>query len=193
MCDGAGCPAMAQHGDPRPLDRQRSLGQRHQDGVRAHLDEDPVALPVERGDPVSAQHMFNQGLIYFFDMLFALNGALVADRSGKATAYAIDHLQSRGQFFIAPVTPVYEGMVVGEHCRENDLDVNIIKEKHLTNMRASGSDDAAKLVPPRAMSLEQHLEFLAEDELLEVTPANLRIRKKTLKIVDRYRDRPRKD
>jgi len=122
-----------------------------------------------------------------------VTGALVADRPGRTTAYAIDHLQSRGQFFIAPGTPVYEGMVVGEHCRESDLDVNIIKEKHLTNMRASGSDDAAKLVPPRVMSLEQHLEFLGEDELLEVTPANLRIRKKVLKAVDRYRDRPRKD
>ena len=122
-----------------------------------------------------------------------VTGALVADRAGRATAYAIDHLQSRGQFFIAPVTPVYEGMVVGEHCRESDLDVNIIKEKHLTNMRASTSDDSAKLVPPRVMILEQHLEFLGEDELLEVTPANLRIRKKVLKMVDRYRDRPRKD
>ncbi len=122
-----------------------------------------------------------------------VNGALVADRPGRATAYAIDHLQSRGQFFIAPQTPVYEGMVVGEHCRENDLDVNIVKEKHLTNMRASGSDDAAKLVPPRVMSLEQHLEFLGEDELLEITPANLRIRKKILKAMDRYRDRPKKD
>ncbi len=122
-----------------------------------------------------------------------VNGGLVADRPGRATAYAIDHLQSRGQFFIAPQTPVYEGMVVGEHCRENDLDVNIVKEKHLTNMRASGSDDAAKLVPPRVMSLEQHLEFLGEDELLEITPANLRIRKKILKAMDRYRDRPKKD
>jgi GTP-binding protein len=122
-----------------------------------------------------------------------ITGALVADRGGRATAYAIDHLQSRGQFFIPPGAPVYEGMVVGEHCRESDLDVNIIKEKHLTNMRASGSDDAARLVPPRILSLEQHLEFLADDELLEVTPVNLRIRKKVLKQTDRYRDRPRKD
>ena len=122
-----------------------------------------------------------------------ITGALVADRGGRCTAYAVDHLQSRGQFFIPPGTPVYEGMVVGEHCRENDLDVNIVKEKHLTNMRASGSDDAAKLVPPRVMSLEQHLEFLGDDELLEVTPDNLRIRKKTLKAVDRYKDRPKKD
>ena len=83
-------------------------------------------------------------------------------------------------------------MVAGEHIRENDLDINIIKEKHLTNMRASTSDDATMLVPPRIMSLEQNLEFLGDDELLEVTPLNLRIRKKILKGMDRYRERPRK-
>jgi GTP-binding protein len=120
-----------------------------------------------------------------------ITGALVADRPGKATGYAIEHLQSRGEFFIGPTTPVYEGMIVGEHCRENDLDVNLVKEKHLTNMRASTSDQAIRLVPPRILSLEQHLEFLADDELLEVTPKNLRLRKKALKQVDRYRERPR--
>jgi len=118
-------------------------------------------------------------------------GALVADRAGRATAYAVDHLQSRGEFFIPPGTAVYEGMIVGENCREGDMDVNIVKEKHLTNMRASTSDAAARLVPPRTMSLEQHMEFLADDELLEVTPDSLRLRKKGLKAQDRYRDRPR--
>jgi GTP-binding protein len=82
-------------------------------------------------------------------------------------------------------------MIVGENSRENDLDVNAVKEKHLTNMRASTADEAAKLAPPRLMSLEQHLEFLGEDELLEVTPASLRLRKKILKAQDRYRERPR--
>ncbi len=120
-----------------------------------------------------------------------VTGALVADRPGRATAFAIEHLQSRGEFFIPPGEPVYEGMIVGEHCRENDLDVNIVKDKHLTNMRASTSDVAIKLVPPRVMNLEQHLEFLGEDELLEVTPTTLRLRKKTLKMTDRYRERPR--
>lgn len=120
-----------------------------------------------------------------------VTGALVVDRPGKATAFAIEHLQSRGEFFVSPGAPVYEGMIVGEHCRENDLDINIIKDKHLTNMRASTSDVAIKLVPPRVMNLEQHLEFLGEDELLEVTPASLRLRKKTLKMSERYRERPR--
>jgi len=118
-------------------------------------------------------------------------GALVADRPGRATAYALDHLQSRGEFFIGPGTTVYEGMIVGENSRENDLDVNIVKEKHLTNMRASTADDAARLSPPRVMSLEQHLEFLGDDEMLEVTPESLRLRKSVLKAQDRYRDRPR--
>lgn len=120
-----------------------------------------------------------------------VTGALVADRPGKATSYTIDHLQSRGQLFVAPQTPVYEGMVVGENNRANDLDVNIVKEKHLTNMRASTADEAVKLVPPKILGLEQSIEFLADDELLEVTPLNLRIRKKILKAVDRYRNRPR--
>jgi GTP-binding protein len=120
-----------------------------------------------------------------------VTGALVADRPGRATGYAIEHLQSRGQFFIPPGTPVYEGMVVGEHCRETDLEVNIVKEKHLTNMRASTSDEAAKLVPPRVMSLEQYLEFLGDDELLEVAPVSLRVRKKLLKAADRQRERSR--
>jgi GTP-binding protein len=118
-------------------------------------------------------------------------GALVADRAGRATAYALDHLQSRGEFFIPPGTTVYEGMIVGENSRENDLDVNIVKEKHLTNMRASTADEAARLSPPRVMSLEQHLEFLGDDELLEVTPQSLRLRKNALKFQDRYRERPR--
>lgn len=125
------------------------------------------------------------------DILGRVTGALVADRPGKATAYTIDHLQNRGQIFVAPQTPVYEGMVVGENNRENDLDVNIVKEKHLTNMRASTADEAIKLVPPKIMGLEESIEFLADDEFLEVTPLNLRIRKKILKAVDRYRNRAR--
>jgi len=108
------------------------------------------------------------------------NGALVADRAGKVTGYAVEHLQPRGTLFIAPGGEVYEGMVVGENARPNDLDVNITKEKKLTNMRASGSDETVNLVPPRLFSLEQALEFLREDELLEVTPGAFRFRKKVL-------------
>ena len=108
-------------------------------------------------------------------------GALVADRSGKVTAYAIEGLQPRGILFVSPTDEVYEGMIVGEHARGNDLDVNIVKEKKLTNMRASGSDDTVHLVPPRLMNLEQALEFIKEDELVEVTPKAFRLRKRILK------------
>jgi len=107
-------------------------------------------------------------------------GALVADRAGKATAYAIEGLQPRGELFVSPGDEVYQGMIVGENARENDLDVNIVKEKKLTNMRASGSDDTVHLVPPRLMNLEQALEFIKEDELVEVTPKAFRLRKRVL-------------
>ncbi|HSL84646.1 MAG TPA: hypothetical protein VLF66_17870 [Thermoanaerobaculia bacterium] len=108
------------------------------------------------------------------------SGALVSDRQGRTTAYAIENLEPRGTLLVGPGEEVYEGMVVGEHNRSNDLDVNICREKKLTNMRASGSDDTVRLVPPRQLSLEQALEFLAEDELLEVTPGAFRLRKKVL-------------
>jgi GTP-binding protein len=108
------------------------------------------------------------------------NGALVSDRAGRTTAYAIENLQPRGVLFVPPGEEVYEGMVVGEHNRANDLDVNITKEKKLTNMRASGSDDTIRLVPPLVMNLEQALEFIREDELVEVTPGSFRIRKRIL-------------
>jgi GTP-binding protein len=109
-----------------------------------------------------------------------ITGALVADRAGRATAYAIFHLQSRGAFFIGEGTQVYEGMIVGENSRSADIDVNVTKEKKLTNIRAAGADEALRLVPPRILSLEGALEFLNEDELLEVTPSSLRLRKKVL-------------
>jgi GTP-binding protein len=107
-------------------------------------------------------------------------GALISDRGGRTTAYAIENLQPRGVLFLSPGEEVYEGMVVGEHSRANDLDVNITKEKKLTNMRASGSDDTVRLVPPRVMNLEQALEFIREDELVEVTPLTFRLRKRIL-------------
>ena len=108
------------------------------------------------------------------------NGALVADRTGRATAYAIFHLQSRGAFFIGEGAQVYEGMVVGENSRPVDIDINITKEKKLTNIRAAGADEALRLVPPRILSLESSLEFIKDDELVEVTPHSLRLRKKIL-------------
>jgi GTP-binding protein len=107
-------------------------------------------------------------------------GALVADRPGQATAYAIWNLQERGEIFIAPTTEVYEGMIVGENARAADLDVNIVKEKKLTNMRASTADEAIRLVSPRILNLEQAIEFIRDDEFVEATPQSIRLRKKVL-------------
>ncbi len=108
-------------------------------------------------------------------------GSLVSDRAGVATGYAIYNLQERGVIFIAAGTEVYEGMIIGENARNSDLDVNIVKEKKLTNMRASTSDEAIRLIPPRVLNLEQAIEFIQEDEFVEVTPKSIRLRKKVLK------------
>ncbi len=108
-------------------------------------------------------------------------GSLVADRAGKATGHAIFNLQERGEIFVSPGTEVYEGMIVGENARTADLDVNIVKEKKLTNMRASTADEAIRLVPPRILNLEQSIEFVRDDEFVEVTPASIRLRKRILK------------
>lgn len=115
------------------------------------------------------------------------NGALVSMENGVALAYSLWNLQDRGVLFIAPQTKVYTGMIIGEHSRPNDLDVNPIKGKNLTNVRASGSDEAIKLVPPRALNLERALEWIEEDELVEITPKNIRIRKRYLDATMRKR------
>jgi GTP-binding protein len=107
-------------------------------------------------------------------------GVLVADRPGAATAYAIFNLQERGEIFVEPGTPVFEGMIVGENARQNDMDVNVTKEKKQTNMRASTADEAIRLIPPRQLSLEQAIEFINDDELVEVTPRAVRLRKRVL-------------
>jgi len=109
-----------------------------------------------------------------------LTGALVADRPGVATAYALYNLQERGELFVGPGTDVYEGMVIGENARDVDLDVNVVREKKLTNMRASTADEAIRLVPYKALNLEQAIEFISDDEFVEVTPKTLRLRKKIL-------------
>jgi GTP-binding protein len=114
-------------------------------------------------------------------------GALISDRRGAATPYALFHLQPRGTLFIPEGTQVYEGMIIGESSRDADLDVNVTREKKLTNMRAAGADEAIKLIPPRTLSVEHALEFIREDELLEVTPASLRLRKKVLEANKRPR------
>ena len=108
-------------------------------------------------------------------------GSLIADRSGKTTGYATFNLQERGEIFLAPGVEVYEGQIIGENARDTDLDVNIVKEKKLTNMRSSTADEAIRLVPPRILNLEQAIECIREDELVEVTPVSIRLRKKILK------------
>ena len=125
-------------------------------------------------------HLFDGWAPWQGEIAHRQNGALVADRAGRTTAYAIDHLQARGIIFAAPGEAVYEGQVVGENARDTDMDVNITKEKKLTNMRSSTADEGVKLTPPRVMNLEQSLEWIREDELLEVTPKSLRLRKRQL-------------
>jgi GTP-binding protein len=107
-------------------------------------------------------------------------GALVADRAGVATAYAIWNLQERGEMFVEPQEKVYEGMIVGENARNSDMDVNITKEKKQTNMRASSADEAVRLIPARKLGLEQAIEFINDDELVEITPKSIRLRKRVL-------------
>ena len=109
-----------------------------------------------------------------------ITGALIADRPGVSTAYALWNLQERGELFIGPGVDVYEGMIIGENAKDTDLDVNVVREKKLTNMRASTADEAIRLVPFRQLNLEQAIEFIAEDEFVEVTPKSLRLRKKVL-------------
>jgi GTP-binding protein len=117
------------------------------------------------------------------------NGSMVADREGPAIPYAIFHLQERGVIFVPPGTRVYEGMVVGEYSRDNDMDVNICREKKLTNMRASGHDEAVRITPHREMGLENGIEWIGEDELVEITPRSIRLRKKVLRQVERPKKR----
>ncbi len=114
-------------------------------------------------------------------------GAMMADRTGTTTAYALDNLQSRGELFVGPGTQVYEGMIVGENSRPDDMMINVIREKQKTNIRTHSADEAIKLVPPKIHTLESAIEFIAEDELVEVTPSNIRIRKRVLKESDRRR------
>jgi GTP-binding protein len=109
-----------------------------------------------------------------------LTGALIADRAGTSTAYALWGLQERGELFVGPGIELYEGMIIGENAKDDDLDVNAVREKKLTNMRASTADEAIRLVPFRQLNLEQAIEFIAEDEFVEITPKSLRLRKKVL-------------
>ena len=130
-------------------------------------------------------HLFDGHEPWLGEIKGRTTGSLVADRAGRATPYAIENIQERGGMIIAAGAQVYEGMIVGENSRPGDMDVNITKEKKLTNMRASSADDAAHIIPPRILSLEQAIEFINEDELLEVTPKAFRLRKRILTMSDR--------
>ena len=115
------------------------------------------------------------------------SGVMIATTAGQVTAYALDALYDRGVFFVEPGEKVYEGQVVGEHCKEKDIPVNVVRSKQLTNIRASGKDDSARVRPARKMSLEATMEYIQEDELVEICPNSIRIRKQLLKEVDRQR------
>ncbi|UBU11861.1 translational GTPase TypA [Nonomuraea gerenzanensis] len=132
-------------------------------------------------------HVFDSYEPWFGELRTRNNGSLVADRSGPVTAFAMLNLQERGVLFVSPTTEVYEGMIVGENSRSDDMDVNITKEKKLTNMRSSTSEETEKVIPPRVLSLEQALEFIREDECVEITPENVRIRKVVLDAATRGR------
>jgi GTP-binding protein len=138
-----------------------------------------------------AHHVFEDYEPWYGEIVTRISGSLVADRSGPVTAYAMVNLQERGILFVEPTTEVYEGMIVGENSRADDMDVNITKEKKLTNVRASSADNFEKVVPARKMSLEQSLEFCREDECVEVTPDAIRIRKVELDQVLRARSAAR--
>jgi GTP-binding protein len=123
------------------------------------------------------------------DIPARLTGSLVADRLGRTTGFALYNLQERGELFVGPGVEVYEGMVIGENARWDDMDVNAVKEKKQTNMRASVADEAIRLIPFRPLSLEETIEFIAEDEYVEVTPRSIRLRKKILEANKRPRRR----
>jgi GTP-binding protein len=131
--------------------------------------------------------IFDGWIEYAGDMALRPTGALVADRIGVSTAFALWNLQERGELFVGPAVDVYEGMIVGENSREQDMDVNVTKEKKLTNMRSSTADEAIRLIPHKQLSLEQAIEFIADDEFVEVTPKSIRLRKKVLQANKRPR------
>ena len=143
-------------------------------------------LTASAGEAIMA-HRFKEYQPYKGEIERRTNGSMVAMESGTAFAYAIDKLQERGKFFISPQEDVYAGQVVGEHIHENDLVINVTKSKKLTNMRASGSDDKARIIPPTIFSLEEALEYIKEDEYLEVTPKSMRMRKIILDELERKR------
>ena len=176
--------------------RKGALIQMENRGGRTHLEFDIPArglmglrsnlLTATQGEAVVA-HRFKDYEPYKGDIERRTNGSLVSLETGLSVAYSMDKLQDRGRFFIEPGVDIYAGQVVGEHTRERDLNINICKTKKLTNMRASGSDDKVMLPPPVVFSLEEALEYIQEDELVEVTPKSMRLRKIILDEIERKR------
>jgi GTP-binding protein len=145
-----------------------------------------LLLTATRGTAVVHQH--HEGWERWVgDLPRRKGGAMIADRPGHATGYALDNLQARGELFIGPGDAVYEGMVVGESARGDDMVVNVVREKQKTNIRTHASDEAIKLAPPHILTLETAIEFIAGDELVEITPHALRVRKRLLREQDRRR------
>jgi GTP-binding protein len=163
---------MHNHGSGR-VRMEFSIPSRGMIGLRSEL------LTETRGT-VIMNSLFDGYTEWLGEIPHRMTGALVADRPGTSTSYALYGLQERGILFLGPGVEVYEGMIIGENAREVDLDVNVVREKKLTNMRASTADEAIRLVPFKALTLEQAIEFVADDELVEVTPKTLRLRKKIL-------------
>jgi GTP-binding protein len=163
---------MHNHGSGR-VRMEFSMPSRGMIGLRSEL------LTETRGT-VIMNSLFDGYTEWLGEIPHRMTGALVADRPGPSTAYALFGLQERGVLFIGPGVELYEGMIVGENAREVDLDVNAVREKKLTNMRASTADEAIRLVPHKVLTLEQAIEFVADDEMVEVTPKSLRLRKKIL-------------
>ena len=143
-------------------------------------------LTASQGEAIMA-HRYKEYQPYKGDIVRRINGSMVSMDTGTAVAYSINNLQDRGKFFIEPQTEVYGGQVVGEHVHENDLVINVTKTKQLTNMRASGSDEKARIIPATILSLEETLEYIKEDEYVEVTPKSIRMRKIILDHLERKR------
>ena len=176
--------------------RKGEMGSMETQGDRVNIEFDMPSrgiiglrtnvLTASQGEAIMA-HRFKEYQPYKGDIPRRTNGSMIAMESGTAFAYAIDKLQDRGKFFIYPQDEVYAGQVVGEHVHENDLVINVTKSKKLTNMRASGSDDKARIIPPVIFSLEEALEYIKEDEYVEVTPKSMRMRKVILDELERKR------
>ena len=177
------CQKMASHGDLTNV--EFTIPARGLIGLRTRL------LNATGGQAV-IHHNFHDYQPHKGEIPARVNGVMVATETGKATAFAIDNLQDRGVMFVGPMESVYEGQIVGEHCRDNDLPVNIVREKKLTNMRSATAEAKVVIKQPRVMSLEIALEYIEDDELVEITPKSIRLRKVLLKESDRKKSERQK-